>query len=84
MTEYSVILVLVTLIGLFMTVGKPILNLNTNIVELNEAVKGLKKTVEKLERKQEDDNRRVWERLDMGEKKMDNHETRITKLEDRK
>ncbi len=82
MNEYTVILVIVTLVGLFITVGKPIISLNSNIVELNSAVKGLQKTVDKLEQKQEEDNKRVWERLDKGSKKFDNHETRITKLEE--
>ena len=81
MNEYTVILVIVTLVGLFITVGKPILSLNSNIVELNRAVKSLQKTVDALEKKQRDDNSRVWERLDKGEKKFDNHEARITKLE---
>ena len=51
MNEYTVVLVLVTLVGLFFTIGKPILSLNSNIVELNAAVKRLQKTVDKLEDK---------------------------------
>lgn len=81
MNEYTVVVVLVTLVGLFFTVGKPILNLNTNIVELGAAVKSLQKTVDKLEQKQDEDNKKVWDRLDRGDRKLDNHETRITKLE---
>jgi hypothetical protein len=84
MNEYTVILVIVTLVGLFVTVGKPIINLNTNIVELGSAVKGLQKTVDKLEKKQEDDNAKVWDRLARGEVKFDNHEKRITNLEEKK
>ena len=81
MNEYTVVLVIVTLVGLFITVGKPIINLNTNIVELNSAVKGLQKTVDK---KQEEDNVKVWERLRKGDSKFDNHEKRITVLEEKR
>lgn len=84
MNEYTVVLVLVTLVGLFFTIGKPILNLNSNIVELNAAVKRLQKTVDKLEDKQIDDQKRVWERLDRGSKMFDDHEHRISVLEDKK
>ena len=84
MNEYTVVLVLVTLVGLFFTIGKPILNLNSNIVELNAAVKRLQKTVDKLDDKQIDDQKRVWERLDRGSKKFDDHEHRISVLEDKK
>ena len=81
MNEYTVILVIVTLVGLFITVGKPILNLNTNIVELGTRVKSLQKTVDKLEAKQDEDNKKVWARLDKGEVKFSDHENRITRLE---
>ena len=84
MNEYTVVLVIVTLVGLFITVGKPIINLTTNIVELNSAVKGLQKTVDKLEKKQEEDNVKVWERLRKGDSKFDNHEKRITVLEEKR
>ena len=82
MNEYTVVLVIVTIVGLFVTIGKPIISLNTNIVELSSSVKALQKTVDRLEKRQEDDNRKVWRRLDKGDAKFDNHEHRIAKLED--
>ena len=41
MTEWGVVAVIIALVGLFITVGKPIINLNSNIVALNQKVEQL-------------------------------------------
>lgn len=41
MNEWGVVLVLIALVGLFMTIGKPVINLNTTMVQLSEQVKNL-------------------------------------------
>lgn len=81
MSEWTIVTVLIALVGLFLTVGKPIINLNSNITKLTVTVDNLQKTVDKIEEKQRNDNTKVWDRLNIDDKKLDNHETRITKLE---
>ena len=43
MSEWTVVTVLAAVVGLFFTVGKPILTLNSNIVKLNVTVEALNK-----------------------------------------
>ena len=81
MSEWTIVTVLIALVGLFLTVGKPIINLNSNITKLTVTVDNLQKTVDKIEEKQRNDNTKVWDRLNIDDKKLDNHESRITKLE---
>jgi uncharacterized membrane protein (DUF106 family) len=81
MNEWTIVTVIIALVGLFFTLGKPIITLNNNITKLTVTVESLQKTVDKLEAKQAEDQKRVWERLDKGSKKFDDHENRITNLE---
>lgn len=81
----GLILALAALISLFLTVGKPIINLNTTMVELTLTVKQLKEDYEKLSRQSKEDlkdlacsnaesHRRIHE-------KIDDHESRLQELE---
>lgn len=74
-----------SLIGLFLTVGKPIINLNTNLVKLNLMVEQLQKDYNKLKNdsheevmKLSNDNSDAHKRI---HQKLDNHEERLIKLE---
>ena len=81
MNEWTIVTVLIALVGLFITVGKPIITLNSNITKLTVTVDNLQKSVDRLEEKQRNDNTKVWDRLTSDDKRLDNHENRITKLE---
>lgn len=81
MNEWAIVTVLIALVGLFITVGKPIITLNSNITKLTVTVDNLQKSVDRLEEKQRNDNTKVWDRLTSDDKRLDNHENRITKLE---
>ena len=81
MNEWGVVVVLVTLAGLAVTVGRPILSLNTAIVKLTAAVEGMKEEnrmlrleLGTLEQENRDSHRRIHSR-------MDGYEGRITVLE---
>ena len=83
MNEWGVVVVLVTLAGLAVTVGKPILSLNTAIVKLTAAVEGMKEEnralrleLGALEQENRESHRRIHGRVD-------GHEGRITVLEQR-
>ena len=72
MNEWTVVSVLVVLIGLFMTVGKPIITLNNSITRLQDAINTLR-----------EDIRVLTGRTDNQEERLQNHETRISILEER-
>lgn len=70
----TIITVLVTLIGLFFTIGKPIINLNTAITKLQVTVDNLMKEVNEFKSKNSETHNEIYDKLD-------DHETRITRLE---
>lgn len=85
MTEWGVVGVLIAVVGLFFTVGKPVINLNTSITKLTVAVDRLQKDYDDLKKraheevndlavKNSDSHRRIHDKLD-------DHEQRITDLE---
>lgn len=74
MTEWTIVTVLIAIIGLFFTVGKPIINLNTTIVKLQATVENLMKEVETFKSSNSKSHEKIFCQLD-------DHENRISKLE---
>lgn len=70
MTEWTVVLVISALVGLFFTVGKPILNLNAAVTKLNLSV-------DNLQAYQKEQDLRMKEHTEQ----LKDHEHRITVLE---
>ena len=88
MNEWTVVTVLIALIGLFITVGKPILTLNSNVVKLNINVEQNNKELEKhdkaFEQQKKDaqeSHQRLWDKNDEQDKQLADHETRLGVLE---
>lgn len=88
MNEWSVVTVIIALVGLFFTVGKPIINLNSNIVKLNLSVDALReKTNEQasdlkdFEAHAHESHKRLWDHNKKQDDKLQNHEQRIHDLE---
>lgn len=86
--EWIVVTVIIALAGLFMTVGKPIINLNKNITTLNVNVKHFGEKLAEhdvmLKDQQEhahESHKRLWEKNDEQDEKLNDHETRIKILE---
>ena len=86
--EWTVVTALVVIIGLFLTVGKPIISLNSNIVKLNMSIDALReKTRENAEEIKEqkehahEAHQRLWSHNEEQDKKLANHESRIPSLE---
>lgn len=71
MNEWTVVSTLVVLIGLFMTVGKPIIVLNTSITHLQDAINSLREDIKILTGRTDDQESRIQD-----------HETRISILEE--
>ena len=70
--EWTVVTVIIALVGLFMTVGKPIITLNGSITHLQDAIDELR-----------EDIRVLTGRTDSQEEKLQDHETRISILEEK-
>lgn len=84
MNEWGVVSVIIALIGLIFTVGKPIISLNTSIVKLTQAVERLQTDTDNLRAnaaKLETGNRESHARLFQ---RVENHETRLVQLESQK
>ena len=70
--EWTVVTVIIALVGLFMTVGKPIITLNSSITHLQDAIDELREIIKVL-----------TNRTDNQEERLQDHETRISILEER-
>lgn len=70
--EWTVVTVIIALVGLFMTVGKPIITLNGSITHLQDAIDELRENIKVL-----------TGRTDSQEEKLQDHETRISILEEK-
>ena len=88
MNEWTVITSIVTLVGLFATVGAPIISLNKNIATLNAEMKRnnarLDKHDQALKEQQanaHDSHQKLWDKNAEQDKMLTDHETRIQILE---
>lgn len=83
MNEWGVIGVIVTLVGLAVAIIKPIVQLNTNIVRLTDAVDGLKKAHTKIEEANEKEHKQLHERINHRKKENEELDDRVTDHENR-
>lgn len=81
MTEWGVVLVIVTLVGLFSGILAPIIKLNTAIVKLIDSVNALDKSLSALNESNTRTHKRIWEKLDEHNDKINNHESRLLLIE---
>ena len=88
MNEWTVVTVIIALVGLFLTVGNPIIKLNSNIVKLNLSVDALREKTDAqasdlkdFEAHAHESHRRLWEHNDKQDKQLAEHEARIIGLE---
>lgn len=88
MTEWQVILVIGEVLGLFLLVGNPIIALNSTLVKvlarldkLDEQQKGQTKATEKLDAKNSEAHKEIYDHLDANDIKLENHETRLQQIE---
>jgi hypothetical protein len=86
--EWTVVTVVIALVGLFLTVGKPIISLNTNIVKLNVSLDALSKRADQQEHElrehrahAHESHQRLWAHNMEQDEKLAEHEKRIVKLE---
>lgn len=88
--EWSAVTVLVTLAGLALSVGGPVVRLNGSITRLNTLLQAMQARLDALERdldgraaKAADSHRRLWARFEEQNRRLGEHETRLQLLEGR-
>lgn len=84
MTEWGVVGVIVVLIGLVVTVLSPIIKLNTNIVTLTERLASLNGDMKALTDDNASGHKRLWEKNDEQDKRLNAHDIEIDRLKNKK
>lgn len=83
LTEWSVFEVILALFGAFLTIGTPVLKLNTTIIKLQAMLENMQKNFDSVTAKNTESHRRLWEHIDGQDRKIEEHSGRIEKLEGR-
>lgn len=88
MTEWTVVTVIIVLVGLVATLVKPMLSLNTSMTKLTISNERLSEDLKGLTDKNSEAHARIWQhedeqdkRLNDHDKQFDSHESRIGALE---
>ena len=81
--EWTVVVVLIALVGLVISVLTPAIRLNTSVTKLSTLVDSLNGKLSAMESNNTDAHRRIWTELDGQKETLHQHETRITVLEKR-
>lgn len=72
-----------SVLGVGITVVKPILKVVTTMTELNESIKTLTEKFGKFEVNNRDDHKRIWNHSDKQDELLQEHEMRIRLLEEK-
>ncbi len=83
MNEWTVVTVIVTLLGLGAAVIRPLIGLNGTITRLTAAVNVLEKNISGLAAKNSESHAKLWERVEEHEDILNSHETRLTVIENK-
>lgn len=90
MNEWTIVTVIIALVGLFVTVGAPIIKLNNNITLLNANMKHNSEEIAKNRKEISDQkehahetHQKLWDKNTEQDKILSNHETRIKILEEK-
>lgn len=83
MTEWEVYLVIVSLVGFAIAVGTPIIKLNTSITRLIDRLNNLDENMDELTVRNSKSHERIWKHNEEQDKLLNEHEKRITVLEEK-
>jgi len=81
MSEWTIVTVIATLVGLLATVVRPLMDLNATITQLTEVVNTLEKNISGLSTKNSESHGRLWEKCGEHDELLNRHETRLLLLE---
>ena len=79
--EWTVVTVIIALVGLFAVVIPPITKLTKSMTELTVGIKELTNDLERFEAGNKDAHKRIWEHESKQDDKLGDHEKRIVVLE---
>ena len=79
--EWTVVVVLIALVGLVISVLTPAIKLNTSVTRLSTLVDSLNNKLSTMESNNSEAHRRIWNELDEQKETLHEHDTRITVLE---
>ncbi len=82
MQEWTVVGVVVVLVGLIGSVSGPLIKLNSNITKLTVAVDNFQRALDKLEGENRESHKIFYNRLDGHDKELAQHEQRLKALEE--
>lgn len=68
--EWTVVTVCVALAGLFVTVGRPVVELNRSITRLTTMLDVLTQRLDRLESENRQTHARLWDRLEAQDKRL--------------
>lgn len=81
MSEWTIVTVIATLVGLLATVVRPLMDLNATITRLTEVVNTLEKNISGMSAKNSESHGRIWEKCGEHDELLNRHETRLLLLE---
>lgn len=84
MGQYEVIVIVVAMLTTAITIGAPIIKLNTAITRLIVKLDGLGVDLDELEKHNHESHRRLWEHNDEQDEKISDHESRLKVIENKK
>lgn len=79
--EWTVVVVLIALVGLIVSILTPAIKLNTSVTKLSTLVDNLSSKLSSMESNNSEAHRRIWTEMDGQRATLNGHETRITVLE---
>ena len=82
MSEWIVVTVIVTIIGLVATIVTPIIRLNTTIIKLTTTVDVMQSTLKELTTDNSESHRRIWQHSSEQDEKLSNHDRRLHVIEE--
>ena len=81
MSEWTIVTVIATLVGLLATVVRPLMDLNATITRLTEVVNTLEKNISGMSAKNSESHGWLWEKCGEHDELLNRHETRLLLLE---
>jgi Mg2+/Co2+ transporter CorB len=81
MNEWTIVLVLISLIGLISAIVKPLTSLTKSITELTVIVKGLKEGLASQKSAADEEHKRIWEHNKEQDELLQKHEVKLAKID---
>lgn len=78
---WEILVGIITLVGFIISVIGPIMKLTKVMTELTVSVTNLKDVVDQMGTKNSESHKKIWDHIDEQDKKIDDHEKRLTKTE---